>query len=286
MTSHPTTKPPNHQATQPPNQPTRSPNPSLARPSPSPATQPNPATQPHSHPATQPPSHPTKPPNPLSARPPGKYKPFSVIVRDEGGDTEAYTAGVNIVKSCIALTYAGKLMNSEHPWFRVNSMSKRLEWLHLDTVFSDLYTEVHSTVETRSVETDKKPVVDEVGTPEKTSPAAKAVDTVPAKRGRETGASGSGGAKSGGGENVPDSDAKKRKKEEQSRWTKLAALREKMRAVSGSARDLRDLIMTSGEWAWARNEIMLKDLDTATSRTNIQHSPHTQTSVFICVWSS
>ena len=205
------------------------------------------------------------------ARRPGKYKPFSVIVRDEGGDAEAYKAGVNIVKSCVALTYSGQLLKGEHSWFRVNSMSKRLEWMHLDTTYSDLYTEAHTTTQTRVSESNREPAAVEPLTPSK---AAVETGALAGKRKRATevvegGGSGKKAPRDGG--ELPGDDVKKRKKEEQARWTKLMGLRGKMREASGAAKDLRETIMTSDNWAWARNEYSLKELDTAT--TNIKQKP-------------
>jgi hypothetical protein len=188
---------------------------------------------------------------------PGKYKPFSIIVRDEGADAEALTAAINIVKSCINLTFTNHKLKGEHPWFRLNAMSKRLEWMHLDTTYSDLYTESHMTEETRTQETPGVALENEPLTPVKGTPAVEPGSSSGRKRDRELELAGAGrGGKPAKGsvndEGKADDATKKRKKEEQARWSKLMMLREKMRSVTGSAKDVDDLIKSSDGWAWAR----------------------------------
>jgi hypothetical protein len=194
----------------------------------------------------------------------GRYKPFSVIVRDEGQDEPAFEAAVNVVKSCISLTVSGNLLGGEHPWHRVNPQTKRLEWMHLDTTFQDMYTTDYVTTETRTTaiaDASADPMTpqkadkleDGVAAPGQKRPRADLTE-VPAKPGKSP---------KDKGDN--DDAAKKRKKEDQARWTKLMSQREKMRAATGSAKDLRDLIMSSQSWAWARSELVLNELDTATN---------------------
>ena len=69
----------------------------------------------------------------------GKYKPFSCMVRDEGGDDAAVTAAMNIVKTEILLMREHKYLLGRLPWFKMNWMSKRIEFAHLETTFSDMY---------------------------------------------------------------------------------------------------------------------------------------------------
>jgi hypothetical protein len=204
-----------------------------------------------------------KHPATLSIRREGRYKPFSVIVRDEGQDQPAYEAAVNVIKSCISLTVSGKLLGGEHPWYRINPQSQRLEWMHLDTTFQDLYSTDYSTTQIRT-----------------TAIAAEADPTTPAKEkqalpGLAAEVPGGKRPRAGGAEEKPNKSprdkgqggdhdpAKKRKKEDQARWTKLMGQREKMRASTGSAKDLRDLIVSDQSWAWARSELVLNELDTA-----------------------
>lgn len=194
----------------------------------------------------------------------GRYKPFSVIVRDEGQDEPAYEAAVNVVKSCISLTVSGNLLGGEHPWHRVNPQTKRLEWMHLDTTFQDMYSTDFLTNETRTT-TDGKPIADQVTPPKAAKEPAGA-----AEHGEKRPRAGSAEVNAKPGKSPKDKDettdaTKKKKKEDQARWTKLIGQREKMRAATGSAKDLRDLIMSSQSWAWARSELVLNELDTVTN---------------------
>jgi hypothetical protein len=221
-----------------------------------------------------------------------------VIHRDEGGDREGYKAAVNIVKSCISLTYQNKWLNNEHPWFRFNHMSKRLEWLHLNTVYSDLYTECFESAETRITNTPKAVANDlspEKGTAsgsgqqpiaggmQVAGPAAVKSGKRPRDdndKGQEEDESAKGqgkrrtstGGKSGESKEGPTPHAKAKKLEEQRKWTKLTAAREKMRAASSTARDLKDMILQDQSWAWARNEVMLAGLDKAHVRLKLESS--------------
>ena len=71
----------------------------------------------------------------------GLYKPFSVMVRDEGQDDAAVKACLNIVDECLRRQAAGKLAGGRKPWFRINPLSKRVEWLHLSEGYSDSFEE-------------------------------------------------------------------------------------------------------------------------------------------------
>jgi hypothetical protein len=206
-----------------------------------------------------------KHPTTVNIRRTGRYKPFSIIVRDEGQDEPAYQAAVMVVKSCISLTMSGNYLGGEHPWHRINPQTRRLEWMHLDTTFQDMYSTDFLTTENRRT-TALADAIDDPMTPLKAARIGDGVAAPGEKRPRA--ASAEVPAKPGKspkekGQN--DESAKKRKKEDQARWTKLMGQREKMRAATGSAKDLRDLIMSSQSWAWARSELVLNELDTATN---------------------
>ena len=198
----------------------------------------------------------------------GRYKPFSIIVRDEGADEEAYKAAVNVVKSCVSMTYSGKLLQGEHPWFKVNTQTKRLEWMHLETSYADLYTDQYDTKETRTTEQESPLKAIEPETPLKGT-AGTAVGSGgagPDPKKRRTGGKAVAFADKGAKPPKPpdDEDTKQLRKVEAAKWNKLAGLREKMRSSQSSATDLRNTIMTNNEWEQFRGELTLMPLDTST----------------------
>jgi hypothetical protein len=71
----------------------------------------------------------------------GRYKPFAIMLADEGGGPGGLAACMNIVKNQIRLTQAGRLLGGQHPWFLMNKMSERVEFMHLETRFSNMMDE-------------------------------------------------------------------------------------------------------------------------------------------------
>jgi len=64
----------------------------------------------------------------------GTYKPFAILVRDEGGkdDPECLLAAKKIAAKCVALG---------GPWVSWNVMSERLEFLHLRKEHNEIMQE-------------------------------------------------------------------------------------------------------------------------------------------------
>ena len=96
------------------------------------------------------------------------------MLKDEVGDSDALTACHNIVKSELLLMNEGKLLLGKFPWFRVNPLSKRLEFAHLESRFSDVFDQTWrmNAIEHRKPDDEKQPVGPD--TPLKGTPKAKA----------------------------------------------------------------------------------------------------------------
>jgi hypothetical protein len=217
----------------------------------------------------------------------GKYKPFSVIVRDEGGDLAAKHAALNIVKSELVLMRSGKLLGGVAPWFVHNPLSKRVEFMHLETRFADMFEQSW-----RSTKTEiKNPIALQAGeqedvTPVKALGAGKRLreegngDTSTAKLpkcsgeedgGKSGGAGSSGGAgrgareaagkapKGGKKDRDPQEDEaknvlKEAKKLEMKQLAELKSLKNKVLTVSAAGKAVLDLIRSSSDWSYFNNE--------------------------------
>jgi hypothetical protein len=196
-------------------------------------------------------------------------------VRDEGGDAAARTAALNIVKSELVLQRQGKLLGGMAPWFILNPLSKRIEFMHLETRFSDMFTEAWKTT-TRQLNQQKsiemtKSVVD--ATPEKlggpkreleaaANPVAAALPEPAPKKGRR------GDANGGGPTPEKKDDPQKAaqqaaKKQEQKQLNELKNLRSKLLGASASGRAVLELIKTSPEWAYFKTESSMAPLNDA-----------------------
>ena len=197
------------------------------------------------------------------------------MYKDEGGDAAAWKACVNIVKTEIKLQREGKLLHGVHDWYKMNPMSKRVEWMHLEQSFTELFEQAWAlkTVDSK-VTNSAKPMATTPSTEQGTTtkqattghdvkdPAKDLIKVgkedekkdkgkrKPAKKKRE--------AESDGGEG--DDTAKRLKKEEQQMWTKFKNIKAGMAKVSAAANDLEHIVTTKPSWGWCNNEPMLKGL--------------------------
>lgn len=69
----------------------------------------------------------------------GTYKPFRVIVRDEGDDEAAVRACMNLVAKCVDFSNKGKLYYDQ-PLIRFNTFTLRHEFLHVTAGFDESFT--------------------------------------------------------------------------------------------------------------------------------------------------
>ena len=60
-----------------------------------------------------------------------RYRPFAVIVREEGGDQAAFTAACHYIVSAAKMHTKGVCFRGR-PWSRYNSMTRRVEWLYVE----------------------------------------------------------------------------------------------------------------------------------------------------------
>lgn len=77
----------------------------------------------------------------------GTYKPFSMLVRDEGGDQEALDAAKRIASKCVILG---------GDWCSYNVMSERLEFLHLKREHNEIMTTMWQKYMEESNKSDKE----------------------------------------------------------------------------------------------------------------------------------
>jgi hypothetical protein len=213
-------------------------------------------------------------------------------VRDEGGDLAARHAAINIVKSELALMREGKLLGGVAPWFIHNPLSRRVEFMHLQTRFADAFQQSWSAT--------KKEVKHAISLKEEKGAGAREGEQTPLKvaapgkrllattdlSGKkvklELGAGeGSGAGKpssSSGGKLETADDQKKgrkkgtnpkkeeddddkkaaidkaKKKEEMKQLNDLKALKNKVLTAGAAGKAVLDLIKTSPDWSYFNNE--------------------------------
>jgi hypothetical protein len=201
-----------------------------------------------------------------------------VIVADEGGDKAALVAAINIVRTEIEYMNKGALLANEHPWFKFNVMSKRVEFMHLESHFSDMFSKAWSMTTTASKATglalgDASAVagsIAEVQTPEKETRAPGAVPAPPAP---QKGGLGGKRGKGGGGGGKPDSaeqmEAKRQKKDDAAEMAKISKVKAALTKANSSAAGLLDTIAKNGAWSWANNDFVTTELTTALSRQSL-----------------
>lgn len=206
----------------------------------------------------------------------GRYKPFSVIVRDEGGDEQARQAALQIVRSELVLQREGKLLGGFAPWFMVNPLSKRTEWMHLETRFSDMFSQAWSTavVQDKAVQ-DVPDMVAE--TPQKTAGRGakrQAANMVTDGEGAATPKPDGEGRKNGKTPKTspmkqePEEESAKtarlaEKKEQQKQMTELKMLKTKLLTTSAAGKAVLDTIRTNSAWEYFNNGSSTKPLTTA-----------------------
>jgi hypothetical protein len=218
----------------------------------------------------------------------GRYKPFSVIVRDEGGDLAAHRAALAIVQNELVLRRAGKLLGGFAPWFMVNALSNRTEWMHLETRFSDMFSQAWESTSSQCkattelnqgappVETPQKAArkrqFAEVGSGGVAAKSAEADEAEP-ETGKDTG-KGSTGKKGGTGKKPkavkkePEDESEKlakaaERKEQQKQMNELKSLKTKLLTTSAAGKAVLDTIRTNSAWEYFNNENSTKPLTTA-----------------------
>ena len=195
----------------------------------------------------------------------GQYKPFAVIWADEGKDKARLRATVNIVKNQMKLMKNGKLLNNEHPWYRWNKLSERMEFMHLRTSFQSLYQEEWKTTESwddkgAASTSTTLPVADvpcsstgpENPTPQKL-PCAKRAASVDSHQ----------------GDKQPDKHKKKIRTEFDIQCTEVTKLKGKYQKNLQVCQDLMQIIQTDGKWQWARNDYVLSPLKEVSAGSKI-----------------
>ena len=223
----------------------------------------------------------------------GRYKPFSVMWRDEGHDHAGLVASLNIVKNYIRLTNANKLLNDQHPWFKYNRLSERIEFLHLESRFSSLVDESWCFQEKWTSDgaqvAGKKALVDGKQTPEKTTllalassssqagaagaahagaPGAKPVLEAeaaeqgelakpPGKEGRKRGVL---GAADGNLASPRDSKIAKRLSHVDQTLQEISKVKKKFQTAMQSAENIENLIKNDTQWSYFNNDAFCVDL--------------------------
>jgi hypothetical protein len=202
-------------------------------------------------------------------------------VRDEGGDASAHAAALNIIKTEIVLMRENKLLGGTAPWFIHNPMSKRIEFMHLETRFSDMFEQAWKTTTTHI--NPSKSIKDTAAsgvaqTPEKVPAVGnkRAIAEVEGGNG-EAASSGSApkvkAAKKGTGKDKGEDkqgtgdaakDAKALKQKEVTKQTnELKVLKNKLLTASAAGKAVLDTIRTSAEWEYFNNESSTKPLRSA-----------------------
>ena len=201
-------------------------------------------------------------------------------MRDEGGDRAATIAAANIVTSQVKMMHKNMLLANKFPWFKMNTMSRRVEFMHLESHFSDMYAEAWKTT-TNSTVVDRPVIQAAAGlelafTPEKAgrivsvgNPGPELADTPkPGKGGR----AGKGNKRKTEDpephvETPEQAEVKRQKKAEGLELQKVGKVKSALTKTTAEAYDLLDTIGSTDSWSWANNEFLLKELKTAFSHT-------------------
>ena len=211
----------------------------------------------------------------------GKFKPFSVIVRDEGSDQCAVKAATNIVQTCIALWKKNITCNGV-PFVSWNSFSKRAEFLHLETGFADIVQDCWKVMDGVDIDLDmsspgqvvpvdnggggnpkpKKGITQPSSSGGKPTPTPTPAATPqkPVKR-KPTSPQGPG--------EPPAEDEEKRKaakKEIDAKLAKCVKAKLSMDSACAACSDVLGLISKDTAWKWADNDAVLQPLRKARSK--------------------
>ncbi|CAK0875843.1 unnamed protein product [Prorocentrum cordatum] len=198
----------------------------------------------------------------------GKYKPFSIIVSDEGNDELAYKAALNVVKNCFKLMQAGKTFVGE-PFSKTDMQSERVKFLHLDEyvdsnfkrtkgtekIFKKSDTETAGSAAEPTTETPKTKQGQETRTP----PKGKEPTTNPTKRQR--------GAQP---------DAGQPRKAAKFSFTKALKAYADASKAQQSCKDVTHAVSTKADWQKAVGDGMVQDLREARKavETFLESSPY------------
>lgn len=165
-------------------------------------------------------------------------------------------------------------------------MSKRLEWMHLESTYSDLYTDSWTNRSTRSNENPVAPSGSSL-TPPAGAPPGQASPA--GKPGAPTAAAGDNEGAEGGngkrgkkrpkelaeGEPADPEEAQREKvakKVLSAKWADLKSTKEKMMRVAGEADNLLSFIQNNDGWKWANNDMVMGELKEAFRVTNGIHT--------------
>jgi len=180
----------------------------------------------------------------------GRYKPFGKIVADEGGDSAAWKAAVNIVKSCLTLHKANKTIKGQS-FMKYNWMSKRTEFMHLETGFDDIQRELEGTEE-RSEQPEQGEPTEAREEPLEKPAAEKPAAEPPKAPNKEAPPAEEDGKKRKKKESGANLDDKKRRKKEFEKGFKIAAgVKERMNQALAIFADIKNWVASDSSWGWA-----------------------------------
>ena len=184
----------------------------------------------------------------------GKYKPLSMIAKDEGDDDEGWEAARKYAAKCIALG---------DQWVQWNSMTERAEFLHMGKGVEEVFDQSwHEDTIFKADVAKQAPKPARIASGEAAASQAVAVGAVGA-------AGGTGVADLAGGATTPIGTAgrgskrtittpaevemrKQRKKELDDGFKRINKIKSQVVVASQLARELIDLVDTHQEWSWAR----------------------------------
>ena len=228
----------------------------------------------------------------------GVYMPFSVIVREEGGDAPAMQAARNYVAECVRHYKVGKGVKTRS-FLSFNTWTKRVEFLYIKKRFRQSFAKkwAHKIIEvdpSREAEVNKVVNGDSVvgATPAQvaelakqgtgqtarvTAPEATSGQAVGKGEGKGKGSKSKrkGSGKGGSGKSkkpktthaqADDEPEPDQKDEIAEKMAQLKPLKAKLGLVTSRCTDFLEAVSSNAKYEWANNEFQLKQLRTARSK--------------------